>query len=290
MDGINWSYDFLPGFPMHIFPFTVSGNRDSIHWHQYYEIGLCVNGRGKFVYMNKVYSVKKGDLFISNNFENHVAIGEDGEETEYIFLIFLPEFIAHPHGRQFDLSYLSFLKYNPLTFTNKIDAELPVAQRLYSLFNETLALYQGDEPFRRMELDIKVRQILLELSRHYAQNSEQEDTGDVLLHVKVQKAIKYLNIHYSETITIDRMAALLDMNPSYFRHLFKKSTQMSFKSYVTYLRLSQAQKLLIATNKSVSEIISEVGYSNISQFYTVFHKFAHMSPAEYRRQYRNGLD
>ena len=85
MDGINWSYDFLPGFPMHIFPFTVSGNRDSIHWHQYYEIGLCVNGRGKFVYMNKVYSVKKGDLFISNNFENHVAIGEDGEETEYIF-------------------------------------------------------------------------------------------------------------------------------------------------------------------------------------------------------------
>lgn len=100
MDGINWSYDFLPGFPMHIFPFTVSGNRDSIHWHQYYEIGLCVNGRGKFVYMNKVYSVKKGDLFISNNFENHVAIGEDGEETEYIFLIFLPEFIAHPHGRQ----------------------------------------------------------------------------------------------------------------------------------------------------------------------------------------------
>lgn len=287
MDGFNWAFDFDPSFPMHIFPFTVIGNRDNIHWHQYFEIGLCAEGCGKFVYMNKVYTVKKGDLFISNNFENHVAISEDGDVTEYIFLIFLPEFIANPHGRQFDLSYLSFLKYNPISFHNKIDSELPVAKHLYDLFHEMLTLYQGSDPARRIELDIRVRQVLLALSRHYAEHGGQEDIGDVLMHVKIQKAIKYLNIHYTENITISGMAEQLEMNPSYFRHLFKSSMQMSFKSYITYLRLSQAQKLLLATNKSVSDIINEVGYSNISQFYNVFQKFTHLSPAEYRRQYRN---
>lgn len=290
MAGFNWEFDFDPSFPIHIFPFTVKGNRDSIHWHQYFEIGLCTGGHGKFVYMNKVYSVKKGDLFISNNFENHVAIGEDDGETEYIFLIFLPEFIASPHGRQFDLSYLSFLKYNPLSFNNKIEAELPVARRLYTLFTGMLDFYRGDDPNKRMELDIRVRQVLLELTRHFAERGGQEDAGDILMHVKIQKAVKYLNIHYSENVTIAGMAEQLEMNPSYFRHLFKSSTQMSFKSYITFLRLSQAQKLLLATNKSVSDIISEVGYSNISQFYNVFHKFTHLSPAEYRRQYRNDKD
>lgn len=275
---------------MHIFPFTVMGNRDSMHWHQYFEIGLCVEGQGKFVYMNKVYNVQKGDLFISNNFENHVAIGEEGDASQYIFLIFLPEFIANPHGRQFDLSYLSFLNYNPLSFHNKIDAESPVARRLYTHFTEMLALYQGSDPARRMELDIRVRQVLLELTRHFAERGNQEDTGDVYMHVKIQKAIKYLNTHYSENITIAGMAEQLEMNPSYFRHLFKASTRMSFKSYITYLRLSQAQKLLLATNRSVSEIVSEVGYSNVSQFYTVFYKFAHLSPAQYRKQYRNDRD
>lgn len=287
MDGFNWTFDFDYDFPMHIFPFTVMGNRDSIHWHQYFEIGLCVDGQGKFVYMNKVYNVKKGDLFISNNFENHVAISESDDITEYIFLIFLPDFIANPHGRRFDLSYLSFLKYNPLSFNNKIEAELPVSRRLYTLFTEMLALYRGDDPNRRMEMDIRVRQVLLELSRHYAECGGQEDTGDILMHVKIQKAVKYLNIHYCENVTIADMAEQLEMNPSYFRHLFKASTQMSFKSYITYLRLSQAQKLLLATNKSVSDIISEVGYSNVSQFYNVFQKLTHLSPAEYRKQYRN---
>ncbi len=287
MEGFNWEFNFDASFPMYIFPFTVVGNRDNMHWHQYFEIGLCVEGQGKFVYMNKVYNVRKGDIFVSNNFENHVAISEGSDVTEYIFLIFMPEFIANPHGRQFDLSYLSFFKYNPISFNNKIDAEQPVAGRLHTLITEMLSFYQGEDANRRMELDIRVRQVLLELSRYYAEHGGREDTGDVLMHVKIQKAIKYLNIHYSENITIAGMAELLEMNPSYFRHLFKASTQMSFKSYITHLRLSQAQKLLLATNKSVSEIASEVGYSNMSQFYRVFDRFAHLSPAEYRKQYRN---
>ncbi len=287
MDGFNWEFTFDRDFPMHIFPFTVVGNRDSMHWHQYFEVGLCTKGQGKFIYMNKVYSAQAGDLFISNNFENHVAITENGNEAEYIFLILMPEFIADPHGRGFDLKYLSFLKYNPLSFTNKIDGECAVAQRLYQLMSDLLAIYCGEGPFRKLELDIRVRQILLELSRHYAEEPGHSSEGDESVHVQVQKAIKYLNIHYSDHITIASMAEQLEMNPSYFRHLFKEQTQMSFKSYITHLRLSQARKLLLATDKSVGEIVNEVGYSNVNQFYTIFRKFSNLSPGEYRKQYRN---
>ena len=58
----NWEYEFDPSFPIHLFPYQVMGNKDPMHWHRYHEIGLCVGGTGKFVYLNKVYPVKPGDI------------------------------------------------------------------------------------------------------------------------------------------------------------------------------------------------------------------------------------
>ncbi len=283
----NWEYNFDPTFPVHIFPFMVSGNRDKMHWHQYFEIGLCINGSGKFVYMNKEYNVQKGDVFLSNNYENHVAISEKNDTTEYVFIIFLPSFIADPNGRQLDMEYLSAFKYNPLEFENKIDYREPTAELLYDLIMDTLRIYQGNDIYKKLEIDINLRKILLVLERHYSNRDNGFKTGTELINIKIQKAIKYINSHFHEKITIDHMAQILQMSPSYFRHLFKEHTQVSFKTYITYLRLSQAKKLLLATNKSINEIILEVGYSNLYQFYTIFKKFVSMSPTEYRMQYRN---
>lgn len=75
------------------------------------------------------------------------------------------------------------------------------------------------------------------------------------------------------------------MSPSYFRHLFKMETEISFKTYITHLRISQARKLLIATDKSIEEIINDVGYNNVNQFYKVFYRYSHMKPSEYRKFY-----
>lgn len=287
MNGIIWEYDFNPSFALHIFPFTVEGNRDSLHWHQYFEIGLCRHGAGKFVYLGKVYQVKPGDLFISNNFENHVAISEDRESTEYLFVIFLPSFIADPEGAALSTRYLSLFNYNPLGFTNKIDAQEISASKLKNLIIEAFELYTKKEECFELELDIKLRQILLELIHHYSKQTEKQQPDQEFVNIRIQRAIKYLNIHYCENITLQEISEMVNLNPSYFRHLFKESMQTSFKTYITHLRLSQARKLLIATDKSVHKVILEVGYSNMSQFYRVFQKYSHMTPAEYRRHYRN---
>ena len=247
-NGFNWEFDFEPGFPLHVFPFTVKGNRDRMHWHQYFEIGLCVEGSGQFVYMNKVYSVKPGDLFISNNFENHVAISDGENTTEYIFLIFLPTFITNPQGCGFDLDYISLFKYNPLTFQNKIDANLSIANELSILIHDMYRISKENKSFKKLAMDIKLREILLKLSLHYQRCEDTFVNRDESLPPKIQQAIYYINAHFSESITIKKMAELLSMNSSYFRHYFKKHTQITFKTYLTHLRISQARKLLLATD------------------------------------------
>lgn len=286
MYAYHWSYDFDLNFPVHVFPFSVEGDRDKLHWHEYFEIGLCLSGSGKFIYMNKEYPVEAGDIFCTNNFENHVAITESGRSSEYVFLIFQPSLIADPNGRQVYLEYLIPFQYNPLEFQNRIGKDQEAAKELRELILSALDIYTEKNKFYKLELDICLRQILLGISRHYLTIREGTFAGQNVMDEKIQAAIQYMNTHFRDKITTDKIAGDLGLSPSYFRHLFKHNTQISFKTYITHLRMSHAKKLLLATSKSVDEIVIEVGYSNGNQFYKVFKRFTSMTPAEYRKQYR----
>lgn len=284
MKRFNWEFDFDPAFPIHLFPYQVLGNKDSLHWHRYHEIGLCTGGEGRFVYLNKVYPAHPGDIFISNNYESHVAISDAGQETQYIFLIFLPSILSAPGGNSVDAEYLRILQYNPLRFENRIPASEPAAARLGTLIQEAYQIYAGQGEFRQMELDILLRRILLTLSQTRSAFSENLENG-TCRNPKIMEAREYINDHYNSRLTLSQVARHLGLNESYFRHLFKDEMQISFKAYITLLRLASAQKLLLASHHSINEIIQEVGYSNISQFYKIFELNYKMTPAEYRRRY-----
>ena len=43
------------------------------NWHDYLEIGLCVEGAGTFKFSSMTYPIALGDVFIINNYEQHVA-------------------------------------------------------------------------------------------------------------------------------------------------------------------------------------------------------------------------
>ena len=84
-------------------------------------------------------------------------------------------------------------------------------------------------------------------------------------------------------LTLDAVAAYVGFNTTYFRHLFKKEMRISFKEYLTHLRLTNARMLLLNSSLSIGSVIEEVGYSNISQFYRIFRQYYHMTPAQYRK-------
>lgn len=284
MRSFNWEYEFDPVFPIYIFPYTVVGSRDSMHWHRYHEIGLCTGGSGKFVYLNKVYPIRPGDIFISNNYESHVATSDSDQDTQFLFLIFLPSIISAPGSQAVDSQYLRFLQYNPLSFQNCIPAGDPAAVQLGELIRRAYQIYIAQQEFYQMELDILLRQILLTLTQ--ARSAPENFSHVPKQNPKIAQAQEYINDHYTGKLTIRQVADHLELNESYFRHLFKEETRISFKGYVTLLRLSHAQKLLIASDRSIYEIIQEVGYSNISQFYKLFKLNFDQTPAEYRRRYR----
>jgi two-component system response regulator YesN len=99
------------------------------------------------------------------------------------------------------------------------------------------------------------------------------------------KIIKeYIEVHYSENITLESMASQVFMNPYYFSSFFKKHMHENFKQYVTNIRMKNAVRLLLHTDLLVYEIAEQVGYQNPRQFSDMFKKSYGKLPHEYKSQ------
>lgn len=94
--------------------------------------------------------------------------------------------------------------------------------------------------------------------------------------------LKYISEHYSEHISLTNVSAVANMHSSYFCKVFKNALGVSFVEYLNLVRISIAKKLLEETQKNVTEIAFEVGFSSVSYFIKTFKKYNSHSPNKYK--------
>ncbi len=98
----------------------------------------------------------------------------------------------------------------------------------------------------------------------------------------MQKAVKYVNAHYSEQITLEDVARVVKLSPTYFSKLFSEEMGCRFTVYLNRLRIERAKLLLSETETPLVDIALLVGFEDQSYFTKVFRKIAGLSPGKYR--------
>jgi AraC-like DNA-binding protein len=93
----------------------------------------------------------------------------------------------------------------------------------------------------------------------------------------------YMDHHYIEELTVEKLSTLAHMSMSSFAHQFKKRSGFSPVQYIIRLRVGKAQQLLFSTDDSITDISMQVGFDNLSYFNNQFKKFTGMSPQNYRK-------
>ncbi|MBQ8388103.1 MAG: helix-turn-helix transcriptional regulator [Clostridia bacterium] len=93
----------------------------------------------------------------------------------------------------------------------------------------------------------------------------------------------YINSHYGENLTAADCAARAIMSVSYFSRCFAKVTGKSFKDYLNTVRVGHAEKALATTDRSVTEIAADCGFSNVSYFISVYKKLKGITPLAARK-------
>ena len=110
-----------------------------------------------------------------------------------------------------------------------------------------------------------------------------------LLYVKRDKAhvieqmMEYISTHYQNNLTNEYLARRCGMSVVYFRKLFVQVAGVSPITYLHKVRLGRAAELLLEGQKPISQIATEVGYSNHYHFSKMFKKNMGMPPATYAR-------
>ena len=100
----------------------------------------------------------------------------------------------------------------------------------------------------------------------------------------IKQAIDIIHREYADALYLEDIADRLYVNASYLSNAFHKKTGMTFSAYLTHVRLTNAEKLLIETNDLVSDISLRVGFGSSSYFVVCFTREYGVSPLKYRRQ------
>ena len=79
------------------------------------------------------------------------------------------------------------------------------------------------------------------------------------------------------------LAAMVNLSPSRFRHLFKQETGKGPAQYMKEFRLRKAEKMLRTTFLTVKQVLKHVGLGSNAHFVHDFRKMYGMTPTAYRR-------
>lgn len=86
-----------------------------------------------------------------------------------------------------------------------------------------------------------------------------------------------------EDISLVQLSQAVKLSPNYLSELFSKEVGITISEYIQKERVKEAQKLLVLTNKSLSEICELLNFGAQSYFSTIFKKYTEFTPKEYRK-------
>lgn len=82
--------------------------------------------------------------------------------------------------------------------------------------------------------------------------------------------MEYVAVHYNQSLKLSDAARIVDLSPVYFGNLFKQQTGMSFRQYITTIRLNQAENMLLNGENTVGEVAELCGFSDAFYFSKVY--------------------
>ena len=145
------------------------------------------------------------------------------------------------------------------------------------MIDEAEKMYEGNES-GKVICDSYIKILLLSLNvqcREFYFNANRK-------HVTTTKLKEWLRIHACDGITASDAANALNYNSDYLTQILKADTGMTLCEYLNDVRLREAKKLLLNSNRTVSEIAYDVGFSDEKYFMKLFKRKENVTPTQYR--------
>ena len=265
MNGTIYKYDSGMLRGNNIF---IHANRNHIqakkHWHNYYEIIFYQKADGCCILNGEKREIRDGCLFLLSPKDFHEIVAED-KEGSYTLIISFNE-------RIIDSSVTDVVTKGPIL---SYDISPSLSDKLTELYE----VFRSEGKYRNQRLRHLFNCILLEVLE---KENVLIDNGKDISHI-VRESISLMISNPTADLSLGFFAKKFHITEAYFSRLFHKQAGVTFKQYLTSLRLEYARQLLEENKIPIIDVGYECGFNTPSQFYRAFKRAYKTAPSAYRQ-------
>lgn len=247
-------YRFYKNTFVHDTTLNISLYKQSNHIHTNFEILLFVSGKADYVVENQTYALSPFSLILTNPTEYHfISFKSDSEQYERYWV-------------QFDLDSFPPEIANKLRTKTKV-LQLDYKNRICKIFRIMAEYYTIFSPEKYPEF---YQGLLTEMVFLISLETENNDIITIQEADEITaKALKYINEHITEPLSIERISEALFISPSTLCHKFSEYMKISVMQYVKKKKVYAAERLI---NQGIKPTVvsSLCGYTDYSSFYRAY--------------------
>ena len=241
------------------------------HFHDYYVIGFIEAGTRYLSCKNKEYTVSQGNILLFNPNDSHSCVQCDGGTLDYRGLNI-------PKETMLSLAEEVTGQRVLLGFSENVIKNDELNLYLRSLHQ---IIMDGSKEFEKEEMLLLLISLLI---GQYGQSFENCIPECI---EEIESACIFMSEHFAEHITLENLCNCCGLSKSALLRAFTKSKGVTPYRYLQTVRIGKAKELLEQGVTSVDAAI-QTGFSDQSHFSNFFHMFIGLSPAAYRRIFKEG--
>ena len=245
------------------------------HYHPEYELTYIVKGNGYRIVGNSYEYFNDGDLVLLGNHLPHTWSGKlnDDIKSDAVVIQFSKEFMAPFLGLKESLLIKNMLDTSVRGIRFEPDEEL---------VSKIIALTETNGVDKILMLisvldDLSKKQPILIASNSFHNVVSKKNE------MRINKVCLYIQNNFYTKISLKEVADLIFLTESNFCKFFKKATGKTYSDYLNELRINEACRLLVQTEKSINQISFECGFESLSYFNRVFLSKKEMTPSMFRK-------
>lgn len=247
----------------------------------------CISGKIDIFIKNQHYELKPNSLFYCNAGNSYamqstgvkmIALNFDLTQHENTHLEVYPRVSLNANAPlpSLDVKTISDSEFiNSHFFLENAETYL---KSLHKILNE----FSMQKIYYRENSSALLKSLLVELHRSSIVGTQNSTTT-------ISKLMDYIQENYAKPLNNELLSSMSGYHEYHLNRLFMKHAGTSVHKYILNIRISEAKKLLLTTEESLSSIAEKVGFHSNAHFSSYFKQVMGISPLQFRKQFKNHL-
>ena len=260
-----------------------------IHWHDELELVYIKKGAGLVSVDFSVLNVSSGDIVFICPGQLHSICQLQQNTMEYENIIFPLSLLCARQADSAWETYLAPIDLRRRQLPSCLHPDMPCYPAISACIDQIDQIRQTFPDGYELFIKGKLFELFFLLHHHnlvitpVSPDPDRRHSREKALE-KSRQILKYVEQHYQDSLTIEKLASAVGFSQSHFMKFFKNTFGTSFTAYLNEYRLTMASRLLLASEDSILAVAAECGFENLSYFNRRFKERFGMTPSEFRRQ------